>query len=147
MPWWIWILLGFGLFALEAVTPSGFFIFFFGIAALVVGALEYVGILGSYQAQWLLFSVVSVVSLLLLRPRLMERFRGARGGNTSLPEFVGDDAVLLEDLEPGGTAKAEMRGSSWSARSHVATRLPRGSRCTVKRVDGLTLWVVPQHGE
>lgn len=146
MPWWIWILLGFGLLAAEALTPGAFFVFFFGFSALLVGSLTWMQLVGADQTQWLLFSVFSVASLLLLRPRLVNRFRAAgAGGNTPLPDFVGDVAVLVDDLEPGGVAKAELRGTSWTVRSHEPHRMARGSRCTVERVEGLTLWIVPQH--
>lgn len=144
MPWWIWVLTGFGLLAAETLTPGGFYVFFFGLSAVVVGLMAGLGIAGSAQAQWLLFTALSVVSLLLLRPRLVSRFRGG-SNDAPLPELIGDVAVLSDDLEPGGVSKAELRGTSWNVRSREHLRLPRGARCTVEKVDGLTLWIVPQH--
>jgi membrane protein implicated in regulation of membrane protease activity len=141
----MWILMGFGLLAAETLTPGGFFVFFFGLSAVVVGLLAGVGMAGSDQAQWLLFTGLTIASLLLLRPRLIGRFRELEDGSTRLPELVGDVAVLTDDLEPGGVSKAELRGTSWNVRSHEHARLPRGSRCRVEKVDGLTLWIVPQH--
>jgi len=145
MPWWLWILIGFALLAGESLTPGGFFVFFFGVSAIVVGGLTAAEVSGSVQSQWLLFSALSVISLLLLRPKLVDRFRAPAGGNTPLPDFIGDAAVLLDDLEPGAVGKAELRGTSWNVRSRESTALPRGSRCTVERVEGLTLWVRPQN--
>jgi hypothetical protein len=140
----MWIVLGFGFLAAETLTPGGFFVFFFGLAAVAVGCLELAGVAGSDSMQWLLFSVLSVVSLLLLRPRLVGRFRAA--GNTPMPEYVGDVAVLTSDLAPGGVGKAELRGTSWNVRSRSSAFLPTGARCTVERVEGLTLWIVPPGG-
>ena len=37
--WWFWVLLGFLLLFLELVTPTGFFLLFFGVAAVLVGLL------------------------------------------------------------------------------------------------------------
>ena len=144
MDWWVWILLGFGFLVAEIVTPGGFFALFFGAAALVVGALVGAGIAGPAWVQWLLFSLLSVASLLFLRPRIAGRFGGSQGGNTPMPALIGNEAVLLEDLEPGGIAKAELRGTSWSVRSRHPERLARGTRTVVQRVDGLTLWIAPQ---
>jgi len=144
MPWWIWILMGFGLLAAETLTPGGFFVFFFGLSAVIVGLLAGVGLAGSVQAQWLLFTALSIASLLALRPRLVSRFRGS-SDESQLPELIGDVAVLSDDLEPGGVAKAELRGTSWNVRSRQHVRLARGARCTVEKVDGLTLWIIPQH--
>ena len=140
MQWWLWILLGFALLAAETLTPGGFFVFFFGLSAVLVGLLEWLGVAGPDWLQWLLFSLLSVVSLLVVRPRLVDRFAAA-SGNTSLPDYVGDIALVLEDLEPGAVGKAELRGTSWSVRSRG--RVPRGTRCAVERVEGLTLWLTP----
>jgi membrane protein implicated in regulation of membrane protease activity len=143
MLWWTWVLLGFGLLAAEALSPAGFFIFFFGLAAMSVGALVWLEISGPPWMQWLLFSVLSVVSLLLLRPRLMGRFV-ANSGNTPMPDYVGEVAVLQSGLEPGSVAKAELRGTTWTVRSREPAPLAQGTRCIVERVEGLTLWVRPQ---
>jgi len=140
MQWWIWILLGFGLLAAEAVTPGGFFVLFFGVSAILVGILSWLGSAGPDWMQWLLFSVLTVASLLLIRPRLVDRFRTA-SGNTSLPGYVGDVAIVLEDLEPGSVGKAELRGTSWNVRSRG--RVTKGTRCKVERIEGLTLWLTP----
>ena len=37
MIWWYWMLVGLVLLGAEMVTPGGFYILFFGLAALVVG--------------------------------------------------------------------------------------------------------------
>ncbi len=44
MVWWAWVLVGFLLLLGEILTPGGFFILFFGVGALVVGALGALGI-------------------------------------------------------------------------------------------------------
>jgi membrane protein implicated in regulation of membrane protease activity len=144
MDWWVWILVGFGFLVAEIVTPGGFFALFFGMAALVVGALVALDVAGPAWVQWLLFSLLSVASLLFVRPRIAARFGGSQGGNTPMPELVGNEAILLEDLEPGGVAKAELRGTSWTVRSRHPDRLGRGTRAVVQRVDGLTLWIAPR---
>jgi inner membrane protein len=146
MAWWIWILLGFGFLAAETVTPGGFFAFFFGVSSIAVGLLSYLDLAGPPWVQWILFSMFSVASLLFVRPRLAGRFMPDSNSRERLPDLVGDVAVLLEDLDPDGVAKAELRGTSWSVRSRHPARLARGSRCVVRQVEGLTLWVEPQRG-
>ena len=41
MVWWHWMVLGLFLTALELVAPGSFFIIFFGVAALIVGLLDF----------------------------------------------------------------------------------------------------------
>jgi membrane protein implicated in regulation of membrane protease activity len=146
MLWWVWILLGLGLLAGEMLTPGGFFVLFFGLAALLVGGLVALGFGGPEWAQWLLFSLLSVASMVGFRRRLVDRFSTPAQSGHKLDSLVGDVAVLTEDLAPGGVGKAELRGTSWSVRTREPHMLARGSRCTVERVEGLTLWVRPEQG-
>jgi membrane protein implicated in regulation of membrane protease activity len=140
MPWWIWILGGLALFAFELLTPGGFFVIFFGVGALVVGLGSGLGIVHG-SAEWLLFSAVSVASLLLFRKPLLEWMKRREPPRAAVDSLIGETAVLTEDLPAGGVGKAELRGTSWNVRAREATGLPRGQRTRVERVDGLTLWV------
>jgi inner membrane protein len=139
MAWWVWVLVGLGLLGFEVLTPGGFFMLFFGLAALVVGALAGSGLTRPIWLQWLLFSLLSVGSLLVFRRRLLAWLQSpeARG----VASLVGDVAVLLADLPPGTVGKAELRGATWSVRHDGPETLARGRRCRVDRVDGLTLHV------
>ena len=58
--------------------------------------------------------------------------------------LVGEIGVANEDLLPGAIGKIELRGAAWSARNRSAAAVPRGSRCRVVRVDGLTLMIEPE---
>lgn len=141
MVWWLWVLLGLGLLALEIATPGGFFVLFFGIAALVVGGLVRMAGGVPVWGQWLLFSVLSVGSLWLFRGRLMTWLRSQGPDPDRVDSLVGQIAVLGEDLAPGGVGKAELRGTVWTVRNCGAQVLVRGQRCRVEGVDGLTLSV------
>jgi hypothetical protein len=144
MVWWSWLLLGFFLLALEITTPGGFYFLFFGVAALVVGAVEGAGVDGPAWVQWLLFSVLSVASLVLFRRRLLSHLKTPDAPAGFAGQLVGEVAVLLEDLAPGAVSKAELRGTAWNVRTSGGERLARGSRCRIERVEGLTLWVRPE---
>ena len=141
MTWWTWILLALALLGLEMLTPGGFFLFFFGLSALVVGGAVALGLGGPSWFPWLLFSVLSITSVLLLRTRVLAWFQSREGQSVGLENFVGASATLLADLAPGAVGKAELRGTAWNVRSEEARPLPRGQRCRVQRVAGLTLWV------
>ena len=139
MEWWIWLLLGLLLLFAELVTPGGFYIIFFGIGAIVVGILARFQAAGATWFQFILFSIVSVLSLWLFREKLLQltRARSSHG----VDNLVGETAVLLEDISMNGIGKAEMRGTSWNTRNVGDKPLARGQRCRVERVDGLTLFV------
>ena len=143
MAWWQWLLLGLVLLMFEIATPGGFFILFFGVAAILVGALVAADMGGNASFQLLLFSVLSVVSLVLFRRRLLD-FAGSGGPTGSVDSLVGEVAILLEDVVPGGVGKAELRGTAWTVRNEETRALGRGARVRVRQVDGLTLRVAAE---
>jgi inner membrane protein len=141
MTWWTWILLGLALLGLEMLTPGGFFLLFFGLSALVVGGVVGLALGGPAWLPWLLFSVLSITSVLFLRTHVLAWFQSREGQSVGVENLVGEAATLLADLAPGAVGKAELRGTAWNVRSEEARPLPRGQRCRVQRVEGLTLWV------
>jgi inner membrane protein len=141
MAWWQWILLGLALSALELATPGGFYLIFFGVSAILVGLASLVGFLVPAWFEWLAFSVGSIVMLLMFRRRLMQLIQPGAGDVDSL---IGETALPLETIRPGAIGRAEMRGTVWSARNVHDSELARGQRARVQRVDGLTLYLVPE---
>jgi hypothetical protein len=140
MAWWIWVLGGLVLLVAEVTTPGGFFAVFFGAGAILVGVLKALGWEGPAWAEWLVFTVLSIASLAFFRKPLMRRF-SLSGGKKTVDRMEGERALVTEDVAPGGVGKAEMRGTSWSARTAGDAPLAAGRRCLVERVEGLTLWL------
>ena len=140
MSWWIWILMGLALLALEALVPGGVIMAFFGVAALLVGALVGTGMGGPLWFQWLLFSVVSVVSLLTLRGPILRRMNAAQGPDT-VDSLVGQQVLAIEDLAPGAVGRTELRGTAWTTENIGERKLARGQHGVVERVEGLKLFV------
>jgi membrane protein implicated in regulation of membrane protease activity len=144
MLWWYWVTLGFILAVLELATPGGFFLLFFGVGALIVGLLTLVDAAGPAWVQWLLFSVVSVLALQLFRGRLLQRMHRDDWMRGPVDALTEDVATTLEEIAPGSIGRVELRGTAWSARNMGGAVLTKGQRCAVQRVDGLTLYVVPE---
>jgi inner membrane protein len=142
MLWWMWLAGGLALMVAELVTPSGFFIMFFGLGALTVGVLAGLGVAGATWVQWLLFTLLSLGYLLLFRGKLQERVQAPPPPRVD--SLVGVLAVPEGSIEPGAVGRVEVRGSSWSARNVASAPIGRGERCTVVSVDGLLLTVRPE---
>jgi membrane protein implicated in regulation of membrane protease activity len=139
MDWWVWILLGLVLLLAELVTPGGFYILFFGLGAIAVGLLSAFGAAGPILFQIVLFSVISVFSLWFFREKLLELTRGP--STDRVDTYIGETAVVLDDISVNGMGKAEMRGTPWNTRNVSGRPLARGERCKVERVEGLTIFV------
>ncbi|NGZ09468.1 MAG: NfeD family protein [Nitrospira sp. LK70] len=139
MTWSYWLFMGLVLAGAEMIAPGGFYLLFFGIAALIVGALAGLGIVQTAWLEWLLFSILAVVSLLLFRGPLMRMTRSTPAH--VVDSMVGESAVLLDDLPSGHTGKAELRGTTWTTRNDGPSSLTKGQRAIVTKVDGLMLCV------
>src|SRR5919112_5377670 len=126
MVWWNWLLLGLILLGAEIATPGGFYILFFGLAALIVGGLAGLNLLNTAWLQWLLFSVLSMISLFLFRNSLLVWMKAREPAGPDVDSLVGEMAVLAEDVPPGEVGKAELRGASWNARNAGPTLLAKG---------------------
>ena len=139
MTWWLWILLGVALLVVEIATPGGLFALFFGLSAVAVGGLSALGV-GPAWVQWLVFAALGVTLLAALRRRLATLLRR----EPPVDALVGEVAFPLEDLAPGATGRAELRGSPWTATNASPVALARGQRCRVARVADLVIHVLPE---
>ena len=143
MAWWHWLVIGLVLVALEMAASGGFYVIFFGIAALAIGALHALDLAGPVWFQLLLFSALSVGSLLVFRKPLLHWLKLDRPGD-EVDSLVGDLAVPIEDIPPGAVGRAELRGTVWSARNPGGSILSRGQRCRVTAVDRLTISITAE---
>lgn len=139
MTWWLWLLLGLALLASEAFTPGTFFVFFFGLSAIAVGFVVWLGPHLPDWLQWCLFGLFSVLSVTFLRGPLLQRIMPVRREDLAVDSLLGEVAVPLQDMAPGAVGKAELRGTAWTAKNVDARPLARGERSIVAQVDGLVL--------
>ena len=138
------MLIGLVLLGAEMVTPGGFYILFFGLAALMVGTATGVGLVEAEWLQWLLFSGVAILSLLVFRGPLLAWIKTRDNEMPTVDSMVGENAMLLEELAPKGTGKVELHGTTWTTHNAGPALLKRGQRCKVERVEGLALWVTAE---
>ena len=141
MPWWGWIVVGAVLLGAELfVIPTDFFLVFLGAAAIVVGAVAWLGLGLSQTAEWALFAALAVVSLVLFRARLKARLAGKPPSHVD-DTLVGERGVAHAGIAAGGEGRIELRGTTWSARNLDETAIEPGAGVQVVRVEGLTLCV------
>jgi len=141
MIWWYWVLLGLALLAVEIVIPGGFYLLFFGLASLVVGAIVRMGWGGPAWFHWVLFSILSVVSLLLFRGPLLAKIKSHTPENPPVDTLIGEIVIPLENLPPGEIGKVECHGTIWTAKNGSSTSISKGQRSCVERIEGLMLWI------
>jgi membrane protein implicated in regulation of membrane protease activity len=143
MHWWHWFVIGLILVALEMAASGGFYVIFFGIAALAIAGLHVLDWAGPVWFQLVLFSTLSIISLLVFRSPLM-KWMQLDGPGKDVDSLVGDIALPLEDITAGAIGRAELRGAVWSARNKDTATIARGERCKVVDVDRLTIFLKPE---
>ena len=136
MSWWIWVLVAFGLLAIEFMSTTMHVGFFAG-GALFVALLIGAGWDGGLPAQLLTFTLSSVFLLGVFRPIVIKRLK--LNETKHVDTMLGEQATALEDIAVQARGRAELRGSTWTAQNTGSQPLRKGERCTVDRVDGLLL--------
>jgi membrane protein implicated in regulation of membrane protease activity len=140
---WHWLVFGLLLVVGELAAAGGFYIIFFGMAALVVGLLGLVGLELPVAIELLLFAVLAGGSLLLFRTRLL-KWMQIDPQAPAVDTLVGEIGTVRTSLSPGTVGTIELRGTAWSARNVSGVTLVTGDRCQVLKVEGLTVNVGPE---
>ncbi len=138
---WFWWALAFALFAIEALVP-GVYMLWLGLAALLTAVLVLVLPELSLAAQWMLFSVLAVITL-----GAAWRFRRAHPPlakdhphlNRPAAQFV-DRVFALEQGIVNGRGKVKIGDALWVVEG---PDLPAGARVRVRATEGMVLRVDP----
>ena len=135
---WNWLIFGFIVMTLELIAP-GVFLFWFGLAALLVGLLSFV-LHPSWQIQFLMFAVFAAAAVPVWRrlawgesaasktnPFLNRRAEGlvGRGFTLEKPIIDGSGTVRIDD-------------TIWRV---AGPDTPAGSRVKIVQADGANLTV------
>ena len=139
LEYWHWIVLGFGLIALEVMVPGAFFLWV-GITALIFGGLTLLFPLIPVAAQLAMFGALALLVTIL--GRKFVRFQGSAEAPSTLnrrgQQFVGQ-TIVLDSPIVNGQAHVTVADSKWRIKG---PDLPAGSVVKVVDVDGNMLVVV-----
>ena len=134
----IWVALAI-LAAIVEVSIPHFGVVFVSVAAVAAALVSALGY--GLPAQLIVFIIALVLSLSLLRPRLVKRL-GGRGVPSRTEALLGKEGVVTHDIEPRiGTGRVNVGGEDWAARSKGP--LPMGTKIRVVGADGIVLEVTP----
>ena len=138
MPYWAWLALGLALLAIEMFAiDTAFYLLFLGLSALLVAAIAALG--PAVWIQWVSFGVISVIAMVLFREKLYQKLRGGLPGFED--KSMGDTVMIQTELAPGGTARVELRGTTWTVRNVGKDTIVSGTQARITAVNGLTVEV------
>lgn len=132
----VWMVIGIGLIIFELVITNVIAVFF-GIGAIVTSVALQLGLIESATSQYLMFSVISIASLLLARKKLSVWFKGDtknQGDNESnFQSDIGARTTVIDDFD-NGAGRVSLNGVQWSAYSDEPLKA------------GDTAWVIANEG-
>lgn len=138
MAYWHWLVLGVALLVLEMFAPGVLFVWM-GIAAGVVGGILWAMPELGWQTQWLLFAVLSVVSIVMARLLIVRS-----GNKTDEPtlnrrgeQYVGR-VFTLEQAMVNGIGKIRVDDTTWKV---SGADCAAGAQVRVIGTDGVVLKV------
>ena len=129
-----WVILMIAFAVLEGVTAGLVTIWFcFGsIGGLIACALG-----ASLQVQIAIFSIVSLVCMLLLRPFAKKKFVKL-DVKTNADRILGADAIVIEQVDNlNASGQIKVFGEYWTARSEDTEAIPIGTQVQVLRIEGV----------
>lgn len=143
----LWAIVAALMFTGELLTVS-FFLLFFAVGALVSLLMALVGL--SLTAQIVGFIAASVLSMIVLRPTLLNRLALAGSEPYKGPGSIeGRRAVVTDAIEPGESGMVRIgNGEFWTARTlYTGGRIESGARVRVLGKENLTALVEPLDSE
>ena len=142
--WWVWMVLA-AICIVAEIFTAGFFIFWFGIGALVAGLLSLFGLGAGWQ--WAAFVVVSGVLFAVSR-RFAERFTKKQPPGIGADRFIGKRGLVLEEIDNAkNTGRIRIDKEEWRADSDTDEVIAVGGRVEVTRLDGTHMVVKPVEEE
>lgn len=139
--WSVWGVAALGLAAAELLTLDlTLLMLAAGAAAGGATALLFPGL---WWLQVVVAIVVAVLTLLVLRPTLLDKVRNAPGYRSSLESLVGSSGVATAEIT-GSVGEAKVGGQVWDARAFDPDMVVApGDSVEVYGLDGITLIVYP----
>jgi membrane protein implicated in regulation of membrane protease activity len=136
---WVWWMVAAGALAVGEIFTLSFFLGPISVAAVAAAIVALAG--AGLGIQWIVFIVVSLASLLVLRPIARRHLRTPAQLRTGTAALVGGSALVLERVDRDG-GQVKIAGEIWTARSYDEDEtFEPGARVEVMKIEGATALV------
>lgn len=137
-----WLLFAVGLIVLEAIVP-GLIIIFFGLGALIVSGLTYVGLLDSLTSQSMIWAISSLVLVFVLRRQVARFFPALEKNEETADDLVNKVGVAISQINGNNDGRVRVAGTTWKAVSISGNTILAETEIRVVSQDNLILYVEP----
>lgn len=133
--WKLWLVIAGLCFVIESFTV-GFFVFWFGIGALITLAVSL--FIDNIIIQFAVFIISSSLLLILTKPLVKKFVKNNETRPTNVYGLVGKEGIVLEDIDSiNGTGQVKVNGELWSATSN--TNIDKNTKVKVISINGVKL--------
>jgi membrane protein implicated in regulation of membrane protease activity len=141
MQGWILWLIAACVFGIGEMLTTGFFLAPFALGAGLAALADAVGAGGI--ASWVVFVLVSVLTLAIVRPIAKSHMKTAPQLRTGSAALIGKQAIVLERIvNDEGVGCVKIDGEVWTARSYDEDEvIEKGKRVQVLEIRGATALV------
>ncbi|MCI9041510.1 NfeD family protein [Dubosiella newyorkensis] len=139
---WIWLGIALVALVLEILTPSALVSIWFCVGALIGALLALCKT--SFEIQIVGFFIVSIVSMLVVRP-IASRYLRGNIVPTNADRMIGQVGTLTKSIEDGHWGEVYILSTYWSAISCSNEPIKKGSKVKVCSIEGAKLVVEPLH--
>jgi membrane protein implicated in regulation of membrane protease activity len=135
-----WVILA-ALFGIGEMLTTSFFLLPFAVGAAAAAITDAIG--AGTAAEWIVFFVISLLTLSVVRPIARSHRRMPPQIRTGTAALVGKHAIVLERIENHeGVGCVKIDGEVWTARAlHDDQVIERGTRVEVVDIKGATALV------
>lgn len=140
--WQIWLIIAGLCFIIEMATV-GFFVFWFGIGALISMVVS-IFFPENIILQAAIFVISSVILLLLTKPLVNKFTKKDKKIETNAYSIIGKKGIVVQDINPTfGVGQIKIAGEVWSAKTSNETTIEKGTEIKVIQIDGVKAVVEP----
>ncbi len=129
----LWLIVTIGLVVLEASTYQLMAIWF-AIGSLFAMLSAYFGLF-AFKGQLAVFTIVSLAALIATRP-FVKKVLAVKKTPTNADRIIGQQAVVLQAIEPLKKGRIRVSGLDWSAAAEE--EIPVGATVEVISIEGVT---------
>lgn len=140
--WAVWLIIAGVCFIIEMMTV-GFFVFWFGIGALLTMIISLI-FPDNLVLQATVFVISSTLLIFCTKPLVKKLSKSDKKVATNAYSIIGKKGIVVQDINPThGVGQIKVAGEVWSAKTSDGSILEKGCEIEVKEIDGVKAVVEP----
>ncbi len=134
--WPVWLIIAGVCFIIEMMTV-GFFVFWFGIGALLTMIISFI-FPDNLILQTSFFVISSTLLIFCTKPLVKKLSKSDKKVATNAYSIIGKKGIVVQDINPThGVGQIKVAGEVWSAKTSDDSIIKKGSEIEITEIDGV----------